>query len=197
MKRDTKEGPSESAMQTAAAEHRHIWTIGHSTHSGEAFLALLRAFQIGLLADVRRFPGSRKFPHFNVDFLSVHLPAEGIAYRPLPELGGRRKPLPDSGNTGWRHEAFRGYADYMETEAFAAALNELKKLAGTQRVAYMCSEAVWWRCHRRLISDKLVSAGWQVWHILALNKAEPHRLASPAVFQNGVLSYPPAQPGLF
>jgi uncharacterized protein (DUF488 family) len=174
-----------------------IWTIGHSTHTWEAFLALLRSFDIELLTDVRRYPGSRKFPQFNEAFLSEHLPGEGISYQSLPGLGGRRKAAPDSANTGWRHEAFRGYADYMQTEAFANALDELKQLATAHRVAYMCSEAVWWRCHRRLISDALTSEGWEVWHIMSLSKAELHRLSAPAAIVNGELRYPSPDTPLF
>lgn len=174
-----------------------IWTIGHSTHTWEAFAALLRAFDIQSLADVRRYPGSKKFPHFSASFLAENLPKEGVAYYPLPALGGRRKTLPDSQNTGWRHEAFRGYADYMETPEFAEALGQLKALAQPRRVAYMCSEAVWWRCHRRLISDALTHEGWQVRHILSLTKAELHRLAPPAVVVAGALRYPSPDASLF
>ncbi len=173
-----------------------IWTIGHSTHSFAEFLALLQAFQIELLADVRSFPGSKKFPHFNEAILAKSLPDAGIAYISLKALGGRRKTAPDSKNTGWHHEAFRGFADYMATPEFEQGLTTLKQLALSHRVAYMCAEALWWRCHRRLISDKLVSEGWQVWHIMNLKKEEAHRLMLPAVIADGRLSYP-GSPGLF
>ncbi|MBS1616655.1 MAG: DUF488 domain-containing protein [Bacteroidetes bacterium] len=167
-----------------------IWTIGHSTRSFEDFAALLQSFQITLLADVRSFPGSRKFPQFNEAFLADHLPEKGIDYASLKLLGGRRKALPESQNKGWQHEAFRGYADYMATPGFEQGLAALKQLAHSRHIAYMCSEALWWRCHRRLISDRLVCDGWQVWHIMALGKTTLHRLAPPAMMVAGKLCYP-------
>ncbi len=127
-----------------------------------------------MLADVRRFPGSRKYPQFNVDALEQYLAESGITYLPQPALGGRRKPKPDSGNTIWRNEAFRGCADYAETLDFRSALSELKEVAIHRRVAYMCSEALWWRCHRAIISDCLKAGGWTVMHILKENTAVEH-----------------------
>jgi uncharacterized protein (DUF488 family) len=144
----------------------------------EEFLAILRSFDIEVLADVRHYPGSRKFPHFNKTELEISLPKEGIAYLPLPELGGRRKPRPDSVNTAWRNEAFRGYADYMETEAFSQGISELTGAALLKRTAYMCSEAVWWRCHRALISDHLKARGWKVMHIMKEASANEHPFTS-------------------
>lgn len=154
-------------------------------------MLMLHSFNITLVADVRNFPGSRKFPQFNKDALEISLPQTGIHYVHLKELGGRRKVNPDSKNTAWRHAAFRGYADYMETSAFKDGINELIKRALTQQTAYMCSEAVWWRCHRSLISDYLKVQGWKVMHIMGINKAEEHPYTSPARIVNGKLTYEP------
>jgi uncharacterized protein (DUF488 family) len=166
-----------------------IWTIGHSTHSLEEFLAMLHSFSIELIADIRSYPGSRKFPQFNKEALEITLPQNKIQYIHLKSLGGRRKAKPDSKNTGWRHIAFRGYADYMETGVFRDGINELVKSASEQRTAFMCSEAVWWRCHRSLISDYLKLQGWKVMHILGIGKAEEHPYTTPARIVNGELNY--------
>ena len=157
-----------------AATGKTVWTIGHSTRSQEEFLEALISFQIEVLVDVRRFPGSKKYPQFNVEALETYLPEAGIAYLPCTELGGRRKPDPDSKNTVWHSESFRGYADYAETAEFKNALQNLGELAAKKRVAYMCSEAVWWRCHRAIISDCLKEAGWKVLHIMAPGKVQEH-----------------------
>lgn len=144
---------------------------------------------VQLVADVRRFPGSRRHPHFAREPLAAFLRTRDIEYRWMPELGGRRTPRPDSQNTGWRVAAFRGYADYMETpefgDAFAALLDEAHALP----TAIMCAEALWWQCHRRLISDALVVSGATVLHIQAPGRAEPHRLLPPAHLVNGRLTY--------
>jgi len=161
-------------------QNKMIWTIGHSTRTLEEFIAMLRSFQIELLADIRSFPGSRRYPHFNKEALEVSLPENNIKYIHLRELGGRRKVRPDSVNTGWRVAAFRGYADYMETDAFKIAIKELEALALKERTAYMCSEAVWWRCHRSLVSDYLKMQGWTVMHIMGIGKMEEHPYTSPA-----------------
>lgn len=174
---------------------RTIWTIGHSTHPPEEFMAMLQSFGIELVADIRSFPGSSRYPHFNKEALEVSLPAAGIQYLHLKDLGGRRKAQPGSKNTGWRHAAFRGYADYMETAPFQKAIQQLEQLADGQRVAYMCSEAVWWRCHRALVSDYLKHAGWTVMHIMGTGKEEPHRYTAPARIVDGRLLY--SQPSLF
>lgn len=155
-----------------------IWTIGHSTRSIEEFHAILKSFKIEVLADVRHYPGSRKFPQYNQESLQASLSQEGIAYVSMTELGGRRKPRPDSTNTIWRNEAFRGYADYMETEAFKQGIITLSEIACVKRTAYMCSEAVWWRCHRALISDHLKAHGWTVLHIMKTDKAIEHPFTS-------------------
>ena len=166
-----------------------IYTIGHSTHSYPEFLEMLRGFEIQLLADVRNFPGSRKFPHFNSDVLQSALADDHIAYIHFKALGGRRKPDPESHNTAWRHPAFRGYADYMETAQFAEAVQRLEETALKTRVAIMCSEAVWWRCHRSMISDYLKSRSWQVLHIMNASSVKEHPYTAPARIENGALTY--------
>ena len=153
-----------------------LWTIGHSTRSLEDFLALLRAHDITRVVDVRRFPGSRRYPHFNSDTLSRALDTSGIAYTHMPELGGRRTPRPDSPHTAWRNAAFRGYADYMDTPEFVVAADKLAELARRDRVAIMCSEAVWWRCHRSMIADYFLAHGWRVMHITSVAEPKPHPL---------------------
>jgi uncharacterized protein (DUF488 family) len=132
-----------------------IWTIGHSNRSIDAFIDLLNSFSIQTLVDVRQFPGSRKYPHFNKESLESSLKESGIIYIHMVELGGRRKPNPGSLNSAWKHPAFRAYADYMETTEFKKAIERLEKIAVASVTAYMCSEAVWWSCHRSMISDYL------------------------------------------
>ena len=166
-----------------------IWTIGHSTLSIEEFVQRLRPFEIELLGDVRSFPGSRRYPHFSKESLGASLAEAGIHYQHLRELGGRRRARPDSLNMAWRNESFRGYADYMETNAFRDGVDRLLEIAATQRVALMCSEAVWWRCHRSMISDYLKVKGVGVIHIMGLEKSEPHPFTSAARVVNGELSY--------
>jgi uncharacterized protein (DUF488 family) len=166
-----------------------IFTIGHSTRSLEEFISLLQENKIEVLADVRSYPGSKRFPHFNKEVLAHTLEKENIEYVHLPSLGGRRKVKPDSHNIAWRHEAFRGYADYMETNDFNQGIHELILLARKKNTAYMCSEAVWWRCHRSLISDFLKSKGWKVIHILGKGKIQEHPYTSAATIKNGKLNY--------
>src|SRR5881394_1764446 len=144
-----------------------IYTLGHSTRTAEEFLGLLNTFGIATAVDVRRFPGSRRYPHFSREALQQDLPAAGIAYVHEPDLGGRRNPAPDSPNTAWRNSAFRGYADYMDSDTFRAALERLIAHAGQAPTAIFCAEAVPWRCHRRLIADALVARGHDVLHILS------------------------------
>ena len=151
-----------------------IWTIGHSTRTQEEFVQILRSFQVEVLIDVRRYPGSRKYPQFNVAELESYLPEVGVKYIGFDSLGGRRKPIPDSKNTIWRNEAFRGYADYTETTGFKDGLKQLVAIALQKRTAYMCSEAVWWRCHRAIISDILKEAGWKVLHIMKEEVVQEH-----------------------
>lgn len=167
-----------------------IWTIGHSTRTIDEFISLLQANQIRLLADVRSLPGSKRYPQFNKETLANALGKAGILYKHFPELGGRRKPSKDSLNTAWRNASFRGYADYMETEEFHKGLKRLLDLAvDAGPAAVMCAEAVWWRCHRSLISDYLKARGIEVVHILDANKTEPHPYTSAARVVNGKLSY--------
>jgi uncharacterized protein (DUF488 family) len=167
-----------------------IWTIGHSTRGIDEFISLLKENQIKLLADVRAFPGSKRYPQFNKDALAKSLNAHGVRYEHFPELGGKRKSNPDSRNTAWRNASFRGYADYMETEQFQKEIERLFDLvlkAGL--TAIMCAEAVWWRCHRSLISDYLKACGVEVIHIFDGKKTEPHPFTSAATIVNGELSY--------
>jgi uncharacterized protein (DUF488 family) len=166
-----------------------LWTIGHSTHPIQEFLDLLHAQGVMHIADVRRFPGSRKYPHFNPDLLEPALAEGGIAYTPFPDLGGRRVPLPNSPHSAWRNEAFRGYADYMDTPEFAAAAERLAKLARADRVAVMCAEGVWWRCHRSMIADIFKAQGWKVLHILGMAEPREHPYTPVARIVNGELVY--------
>lgn len=166
-----------------------IWTIGHSTRTASELRDVLIAHRIELVADVRRFPGSRRLPHFGATALETNLATAGILYHAFAALGGRRKPIPESPNDGWRHPAFRGYADYLASDEFAEGLEELLFLSLGLRTAIMCAELLWWRCHRRLIADVLVSLGISVLHIRDGDAAEPHRLAAPARTENGVLTY--------
>ena len=173
-----------------------IFTIGHSTHEPGAFLALLRRHDVALVADVRTIPHSRRVPHFNADVLPGWLAAAGVEYRHLVDLGGRRKASHDSTNTGWQHPSFRGYADHMATPAFTTALVDLEELARMHRVAYMCAEGLWWRCHRRMISDALVVRAWRVLHIMPDGDLAEHRMTPFAVIDNGHVTYPAPQGSL-
>lgn len=167
-----------------------IWTIGHSTHRLADFVSILSRWEIEALVDVRRFPGSRRQPHFEAGALAASLPAAGVGYLWLPSLGGRRRPAPDSPNAGWRLDAFRGYADHLASEEFAEGLMELLMTAHGLRTAVMCAEVLWWRCHRRLIADVLMMLGADVVHIMGADASQPHRLAAPAHLDpEGRLSY--------
>jgi uncharacterized protein (DUF488 family) len=173
----------------AAVTPKIIYTIGHSTHPIDKFLSMLDAFAIHTLVDVRNFPGSRKYPQYNQENLQASLKNAGIEYIHLKDLGGRRKPVVGSKNNRWRSDAFRGYADYMEGAPFKKAVKELEKYAAAATTAFMCSEAVWWRCHRSLIADYLKVNGWKVMHIQSEKKAEEHPYTSPAQIVDGRLSY--------
>ena len=175
--------------------HNTIWTIGHSTRSWEDFILLLQSFQISVLVDIRNFPGSKRYPHFNKEAMQTALPANSIQYIHLKELGGRRKPVEGSVNTAWRNTAFRGYADYIQTEDFKKAIKSLEAIARKKSTAYMCSEAVWWNCHRALVSDYLKWKEWKVMHIMNIEKAPEHPYTKPAKIVNGILSY--NEPDLF
>ena len=180
-----------SRMQTGT-----LWTIGHSTRPWVEFTALLRESGIETIADVRRHAGSRRNPQFSPEAMAPALAQAGIRYWPLPALGGRRTPLPDSPNSAWRVDAFRGYADYMASAEYIAAREELMQAALRERSCIMCAEAVWWRCHRRLVADDFVARGWNVFDILAPGKVEPHALNPDAVLVDGVLRYPGPQASL-
>jgi uncharacterized protein (DUF488 family) len=148
------------------------------------------------VAEVRTHPGSRRLPWFNRQALARELPAHGIECIHLPELGGRRRPTPHSPNGGWRVEGFRGYADHMASAEFETGLAALERLAGNRTTAMMCAEALWWRCHRRLVADALTVHGWTVIHIGPDGRATPHELTPFALADRGRLTYPPAQASL-
>jgi len=166
-----------------------IWTVGHSVRTEQEFLDLLQTYRIEGLADVRRFPGSRRHPHFSGDALSRSLPTRKLDYLWISKLGGRRKPLPDSPNVAWRNPSFRGYADYLATPEFSEGIDELVRFAARRRTAIMCSEALWWRCHRALISDVLLCAGIEVVHILDATHSSRHGYSSAARIVEGQLDY--------
>jgi len=166
-----------------------IWTVGHSVRPLDEFLAVLAAYDIELVADVRRFPGSRRLPQYAAPALEASLAEHGIGYCWLPTLGGRRRPNPDSPNDAWRHPAFRAYADHVASEEFAEGLFELLMIANGLRSTVMCAELLWWRCHRRIIADVLVALSYEVRHIRDAGPAELHELTPPARVVDGVLTY--------
>jgi uncharacterized protein (DUF488 family) len=171
-----------------------IYTVGHSTRSADELLALLREAGIERLADVRAFPSSRRHPQFNRDAMAGWLGDADIDYRHVPDLGGRRSPVPGSPNGGWREAAFQGYADHMRSAEFKDALARLEAAARQAPTTAMCAEAVWWRCHRRLIADALVARGWRVEHLGIGEGRAAHELTEFAVLgPDGTLTYPPAQ----
>lgn len=170
-----------------------IFTIGHSTHPIEMFVAMLKAYGIETLADVRTIPRSRRNPQFAAEVLAPALEAEGIAYRAMRELGGLRRPAKDSPNMGWRNESFRGYADYMQTDAFRHAVDALAARGQTSPTVIMCAEAVPWRCHRSLIGDALLVRHVPVEDIFSAEKSSPHRLTKFAVANGFGITYPPEQ----
>lgn len=169
-----------------------IYTIGHSTRSLEEFVNTLKTYEIRLLADVRSMPGSRKYPHFNMENLQSSLEQEGISYLHLRKLGGRRQANKDSRNLGWRNMSFRAYADYMQTEDFNHGLEELTSQANHVRTAIMCAEAVPWRCHRSLVADALLVRGYQVMDIFSSTKQNAHHLTSFAQVEGLKITYPAA-----
>jgi len=174
-----------------------LLTVGHSNRTLGELLDLLRAHGVEMLVDVRSVPRSRHNPQFNRETLPGELAAAGIEYRHMPGLGGLRRPRPDSRNTGWRNDSFRGYADYMETAEFERSLEELMALAGGRRTAVMCAEAVPWRCHRSMIADAVAARGGEVRHILTAEKAEAHRMTGFARVEHGRVTYPPEEMELF
>jgi len=169
---------------------RGIWTIGHSTRKIDVFISLLEENGIRLVVDVRSLPGSRRYPQFNKETLAKSHKERGIRYEHFAELGGRRKPRSDSRNIVWRNASFRGYADYMETEAFHGGVERLlDRVNEVGSTAIMCAEAVWWRCHRAMISDYLKTRGVAVIHIVDASKKEPHPFTPAARIVDGALSY--------
>lgn len=166
-----------------------IWTVGHSNHPLEKFVGILKAHGIERVIDVRRFPVSRKWPHFNAESLAASLSAEGIDYSGMPELGGRRKPRPDSPHTAWRTDAFRGYADFMGSPEFEESLGRAIALAGERRSALLCAEALPWRCHRSILSDAFLVRGWEVREILNEKDARPRKLPAFARVEGDRLTY--------
>jgi uncharacterized protein (DUF488 family) len=184
--------PDRTASGEGHGAAASFFTVGHSTRTRDEFIALLKEFAIDLVADVRAFPRSRTNPQFNTETLAEALAEAGIAYRHFRALGGRRHRLKGaaSPNEFWRNESFRNYADYASTEAFRAGLDDLRVLARGRRCAVMCAEAVWWRCHRRIIADYVLAAGTPVTHILGSNKSEPATITSGAeALPDGTLVY--------
>lgn len=172
-----------------------LYTIGHSTRTLDQLVEILRSFGVDLLVDIRTIPRSRHTPQFNREALSTELPRQGIGYKHMQALGGLRKPRPDSRNTAWRNASFRGFADYMESPGFAAALDELRALAGNAgAVAIMCAEAVPWRCHRSLVADALTARGDTVLHLMGPDKAQPHALTPFARVDGDRVTYPGEAP---
>lgn len=174
-----------------------VWTIGHSTRPWDAFVELLDVHGVDAIADVRRFPGSRRYPWFASDTMAAALRARGNDYLWLPQLGGRRRPVPGSVNTAWRNASFQGYADHLASAEFADGLARLLDLAARRRTAILCAEVLWWQCHRALISDVLKVRGIEVLHIADAKAPSPHPYSSAASIVDGRLSYAPAQSGLF
>jgi uncharacterized protein (DUF488 family) len=170
-----------------------IFTVGHSTLPIERFVALLQVYGIEQVADVRTVPRSRHNPQFNADALASSLPAVGIAYTTMPALGGLRSPRRDSPNTGWRNKSFRGYADYMQTEPFREAVEQLVAMGRQMRTVIMCAEAVPWRCHRSLVADALDARGVPAVEILSETNWHPHKLTAFARVEGVEVTYPPEQ----
>jgi uncharacterized protein (DUF488 family) len=168
-------------------------TVGHGTLDADAFAALLASAEVAHVVDIRSFPGSRHNPQFGREEMERWLPDAGLDYAWIRALGGRRRPLPDSRHQALRNEGFRGYADHMETADFRRGVEQLLERDDLDATAVMCSESLWWRCHRRLLADALVVRGHEVRHIVGRGEAAPHELTSFAELEDGRLSYPPAQ----
>lgn len=168
-----------------------VLTVGHSTRTADAFVALLRAHDVRRLVDIRTVPRSRRVPWTSIDALPSTLAEAGIAHEHVAALGGLRKPRPDSPNAAWRNLSFRGYADHMQSAEFAAAVDHLVELARQERIAIMCAEAVPWRCHRSLVADALLARGLDVRHVMDERTANPHRMTSFARVAGERITYPP------
>ena len=179
--------PSSAGAPGAEGE---VWTIGHSTHPLSDFVQMLQAYGIEAIADVRRFPGSRRHPHFGGEALAAALAGNGIAYQWFSDLGGRRRPdFDEAEGNAWRHPSFRAYAQHLRSEEFATGLASLQHVAKACRTAVMCSELLWWRCHRRLIADVMLFCGWRVTHILGPKECSAHAFAPPVHVSADGLSY--------
>lgn len=176
-------------IKMSKSEQNTLYTIGHSTRAIDSFIELLLQNNIAILVDVRRFPGSRKFPHFNKERLAQSLKEASIEYLHYENLGGRRKPQENSNNLAWRNKSFQGYADYMETVDFKKAIEKLTVVAQKNTTAIMCSEAVWWRCHRALISDYLKVRGWKILHIMSKSSVQEHPYTTAAKIIENKLTY--------
>lgn len=176
-------------MYMNPSEKHTIYTIGHSTHDLIGFIEMLKFYTIKTLADIRALPGSRKFPQYDQESLTASLAESRIEYIHLKGLGGRRKARKDTKNSRWRNTSFRGYADYMESSDFKIAAYELENIALKQPTAIMCSEAVWWRCHRSMVSDYLKANNWTVLHIMSIGKTQEHPYTSPARIVDGEVFY--------
>ncbi|WP_407296031.1 DUF488 domain-containing protein [Stutzerimonas zhaodongensis] len=168
---------------------RQIWTIGHSTRTAESFIALLEHYGIQAIADVRRFPGSRRLPQFMSASLEASLARHRIAYTWIEALGGRRRAPPEPNTSAWRNTSFRGYAEHLKTDEFAVGLRQLLNLASERPTAMMCAEVLWWRCHRSMVSDVLKLRGIEVLHIQDETRVTPHPYTSPAGLLGDELSY--------
>jgi uncharacterized protein (DUF488 family) len=173
-----------------------IFTVGHSTHALDELIGLLHGSGVERLVDVRAVPKSRRHPQFALEQLARSLPERGLDYVHQRELGGFRRPRKGSPNGGWRVSAFQGYADYMETGAFKAALTGLEAAARERTTAIMCAEGLWWQCHRRLISDALTARGWRVCHIAPNGSLEEHHMTEFAQIEGDRIVYPPPQDSL-
>jgi len=167
------------------------YTMGFSNRTWDETIQTLACFQIQRLVDIRTLPGSKHTPQFNLEHLQEELPRAGIEYIHIKSLGGLRKPVKDSTlNSAWRNDAFRGYADYMQTPQFEVALEELIRLLKEKRTVYCCTEAVFWRCHRQLVSDALLVHGFRIGHIFSVSKVEEHRLTNFVRVDGMRLTYP-------
>lgn len=183
-------------MSKSSSDAARIWTVGHSTRSFEELVAILDDSGIETLVDVRTVPRSRRLPHFNRQTLEEELPKQGVEYVHMPRLGGFRRAAADSPNSAWRNASFRGFADYMLTDQFEDATDELVQIAGRQQTAIMCSEAVPWRCHRSLIADALTARGTPVTHLVGRKREQEHTLTSFARVEGDRVTYPSAEPQL-
>jgi hypothetical protein len=189
MEKRELEDDVEAEVSAKKQKVKIMWTIGHSTRPLKEFVAMLHASGIRCVVDIRSSPGSRKYPQYNKEALHASLVGFGFTYFHSESLGGRRKARTDSQNTVWRNASFRGFADYMETPSFEGGIAVLEEMASREPVAFMCSEAVWWKCHRSMVSDFLKAKSWQVMHIMSVGKESEHPYTNPAMLVDGKLTY--------